>query len=52
MKPVEFVVLQDRTDAPLVFLEQETLVRGDIFVVDNCTIHVKGDYIGLQRTLF
>ena len=28
------------------------LQRGDVFVVDNCTVHVKGDNIGLQEELF
>ena len=27
------------------------LARGDVFVVDNCTIHYQGDNIGLDETL-
>ena len=26
--------------------------RGDIFVVDNCTVHNLGDNVGIQETLF
>ena len=33
-------------------LQKGTLQRGDIFVVDNCTIHTKGDNIAIQETLF
>ena len=32
-------------------LEVGTLTRGDIFIVDNCTIHMNGDNIGLQDAL-
>ena len=27
-------------------------MRGDIFVVDNCTIHVFGNNVGIQDALF
>ena len=56
--PVEFVIIQECTDAPMfcefvkILLEQGTLQKGDVFVVDNCTIHMQGSNIGLQETLF
>ena len=33
-------------------IERGVLFRGDIFIVDNCSIHIKGDNIGLQQALF
>ena len=33
-------------------LVSKVLVRGDIFIVDNCTVHLKGDNIGIQEELF
>ena len=53
-KAVDWVLLQKYTDAPLfcqfvrILLDNGTLSRGDIFIVDNCSIHVQGDNIGLQ----
>ena len=54
---VEFLRLEDNGDA-FVFREfvghlirTGILVRGDIFVVDNCSIHMKGENEFLQETL-
>ena len=33
-------------------LVRKVLVRGDFFIVDNCTVHLKGDNIGIQEELF
>ena len=52
------MVLETCTDASLfcqfvrVLLDNGTLNSGDIFIVDNCSIHVQGDNIGLQEELF
>ena len=35
-----------------VLIEQRALVRGGIFVVDNCNIHMFGNNIGIQYALF
>ena len=35
-----------------VILEVGTFQRGGVFALDNCTIHIKGDNIGIQETLF
>ena len=46
VKPVEFVVLEQCTDAALflqlvrIILEKGTLSKGNIFIVDNCSIHL------------
>ena len=56
--PVEYVVLEECTNFALflqfvMFLMDEGfLERGDIFVVDNCSIHCKGDNVGIQESLF
>ena len=58
VKPVEFEILQECTNSSLflefvrVLIEQRTLVRGDIFVVNSFTIHMFGNNIGIQDTLF
>ena len=55
---VESVVLQECTDSCIFFefvlllLRKGTLIPGDIFIVDNCSVHMKGDNIGLQEALF
>lgn len=36
----------------LLLTNEEILERGDIFVVDNCSIHYKGDNLGIQELLF
>lgn len=57
-KLVDWVVLQTCTDTSLfcqfvcILLENGILSRGDILIVDNCSIHVQGDNIGLQEELF
>ena len=54
-RAVDWVVLQTCTDAPLfcqfvgILLDNGTLSSGDIFIVDNCSIRVQGDNIGLQE---
>ena len=58
MNPVEFVILEECTNSSLFLqfvlylMERGALIRGDIFIVDNCSIHMKGDNIGLQNSLF
>ena len=54
---VEFLVIDECTDASIFvnfvgyLIKMGTLVRGDIFVVDNCTVHMKGDNGNLQDKL-
>ena len=58
VRPLQYVLLDKvRTDAPI-FLQfvrrliaVGTLCRDDIFVIDNCSVHVQGDNVGLQQTL-
>ena len=58
VNPVEFVILEECTNSSLFFefvmflLERGVLCWGDIFIVDNCSIHMKGDNIDLQKALF
>ena len=60
VQPVVFEVLpQDsKTDAPLFLQFVQSLraigalIKGDIFIVDCCTVHIKGDCVGLQEELF
>ena len=58
MKPVEYVVLQITTTAPVLMqsvrclLQYGTRSYGDIFVVDNCSVHLQGDKIGIQNELW
>ena len=33
-------------------MEKRTLSRDDVFIVDNCSIHLRGDNVGLQGELF
>ena len=55
---IHFEVLEEHGDAILfseftmILLRRGVLVPGDIFVVDNCTIHIKGDNEGLQQILW
>lgn len=55
VRTVDWVVLQTCTDAPLfcqfvrILLDNSTLSRGGIFIVDNCSIHVQRDSIELQK---
>ena len=57
--PVYFEVLQDLKTNASVFIQfvkslllLDILQREDIFIVDNCTVHIKGDNIGIQEELF
>ena len=57
-KPVSFIVIEETSNSYtfLKFVEYLidncVLVRGDIFVVDNCSIHMSGDNDSLQNMLF
>ena len=57
-KHIHFEVLEEHGDAILfaeftkILMRSGILVQGDIFVVDNCTIHVKGDNEALQKILW
>ena len=50
--PVKSIVLEESTDSSLflqfirILLNEQILKRGDVFIVDNCSVHVKGDNIG------
>jgi len=54
---VEYLVLEENGDAFIFrefvshLIQASFLVRGDIFVVDNCSIHMKGENEYLQETL-
>ena len=58
VRPVEYVVIEDITDSPMfkkslrILLEKGILVRGDIFVVDNYTVRIQWDNVGIQEALF
>ena len=58
VKAVEYAVLRVTTTAPIFMqfvkrlLQRGTLSRGDIFVVDNCSVHTQGDNIGVQHALW
>ena len=55
---IEFVVLEETGDAFLFrafvmhLLEEGTLEEGDVFVVDNCTIHFNGENKELKEMLW
>jgi transposase len=56
--PVKSILIEKCTDSSIflrfirVLLLWRVLVRGDVFVIDNCTIHKFGDNIGTQEFLF
>ena len=56
--PVKSVLIEKCTDSSIflrfirMLLESRVLDRGDVFVLDNCTIHKFGDNIGTQEFLF
>ena len=58
ISPFEYVVLEECTNSALFLqlvmflMDNGCLERGDIFVVDNCSIHCKGDNVGIQESLF
>ena len=58
VKAVEYAVLETTTTAPVFLqfvkrlLQKGTLREGDVFVVDNCSVHLQGDNIGVQRALW
>ena len=51
-------MLEDCTNAAIFaefvrnLINNGTLVRGDIFIVDNCTVHFQGDNEGLEEALW
>ena len=52
----EYIIIDECTDASIFFfvaqlIELGVLRRGDVFVVDNCTVHMKGDNGNLQDKL-
>ena len=55
--PVDYAVIDACTNSAIFIqfvaklIEKGSLVRGDVFVVDNCTVHNKGDNIGLEGAL-
>ena len=55
--PVQSVVIEATTDASIflqfvkVLIESGVLAAGDVFVLDNCTVHYQGDNVGLEETL-
>ena len=56
--PVEFFILDDLTTTSAIFIQfvkklitKKILQKGDYFIVDNCSIHNKGDNIGLRNAL-
>jgi transposase len=55
---VEYVILEETGDAYLFrefvlhLIREGTLVEGDIFVVDNCSIHTKGENAELEDLLW
>ena len=57
VSPVWSVVLEECTDSCIfllfvkILLQKGVLSRGDICVVDNYTVHTKGDNISLQEEL-
>ena len=58
MSSVEYLLIEECTDSCIlllfvkVLLQKGVLKKGDIFIVDNCTVHTKGDNTGLQEELF
>ena len=56
--PVKSVILEKCTDSSIflqfirVLLLARILQRGDVFIVDNCSIHMFGDNTGTQEYLF
>ena len=55
---VQSVLIETCTDSSIflrfirVLLDSGVLQRGDVFVLDNCTIHMYGDNVGTQDYLF
>ena len=55
--PVEYVVLQIITNAPIFMrfvhrlVQRATLYLGDIFVVDNCSVHMQGNCTYMNEIL-
>ena len=56
--PVQSVLIETCTDSSIflqfirILLDSGVLQRGDVYILDNCTIHMYGDNIGTQQYLF
>ena len=56
--PVKAVLIEKCTDSSIflqfirILLDSGVLQRGDICIMDNCTIHMYGDNVGTQQYLF
>ena len=58
VNPLEYILLDKVRTNALIFLHfvrhlfcVGVLQRGDVFVLDNCSVYVQGDNSGLQETL-
>ena len=55
--PIDFLILENTTDAAVFIqfvkrlIKQQILEPGNFFILDNCTVHAKGDNIGLKNAL-
>ena len=58
IRPVEYVIFEECPNSQLFLefvkklLQKGTLQSGENFMLNNCTIHKKGDNIAIQETLF
>ena len=58
MRPVVYVILENTADSCLflqfirILFNIGTLQRGDVFLVDNCNIHLQGANIRIQEDVF
>ena len=56
--PVYYNIIEESTDSALFIqfvnnlIDNNVLQEGDFFVVDNCTVHNKGDNVGLEDALW
>ena len=56
--PCSYVVIEECTNAAIFLefvrslIENGVLQRGDIFVLDNCTVHFQGDNEGIEEALW
>ena len=55
VSPVEYTILEDKTNSCIflqfvrILLEKCTLESVDVFAVDNCSIHLHGENIGIRE---
>ena len=58
IRAVEYIILSEFIDSTYfvlwvqILLQRGTLVAGNVFIVDNCTIHTQGDATSLQGAYF